>query len=74
MKILHFIMHLIVIINVTRDSINFILYECIVCRQKNDELDNSRGCDTNCHQPSPLIVFEFLSCSPSFSDYFILCG
>jgi hypothetical protein len=70
MKILHFIMHLTVIVNI----MNFILYECIVCRQKNDELDNSRGIDTNCHQPSPLIMFEFLSCSPSFSDYFILCG
>uniref|UniRef100_A0A0E0AVB3 alpha,alpha-trehalose-phosphate synthase (UDP-forming) n=1 Tax=Oryza glumipatula TaxID=40148 RepID=A0A0E0AVB3_9ORYZ len=58
------------IVNAVRDGMNLVPYEYTVCRQGNEEIDNARGSDTNCHHTSTLIVSEFVGCSPSLSGAF----
>lgn len=56
------------IVNSTRDGMNLIPYEYVVCRQGTEELDRARGINNDTHvHKSTLIVSEFIGCSPSLS-------
>ena len=50
------------VVTATRDGMNLMPYEYIVCRNGNGSGDNSQA-----PQPSMLVVSEFVGCSPSLS-------
>ncbi|XP_020253331.1 probable alpha,alpha-trehalose-phosphate synthase [UDP-forming] 9 [Asparagus officinalis] len=55
------------IVNAFRDGMNLVPYEYVVCRQGTETMDRCRGIKLGSRRSSPLIVSEFIGCSPSLS-------
>lgn len=55
------------LVTAVRDGMNLIPYEYIICRQGNENLDDTLGLNPSTPKKSMLVVSEFIGCSPSLS-------